>query len=102
MMVLNRESGEIIHSEFLHFPDHLNKGDVLVSNNSKVIPARVWGRKLDVEIEFLFLAEIQKGVWEVLCRPAKKVQKNDTILFSENLVGTVVGIGTEGKRSIVF
>jgi len=102
MMVLNRETGDIIHSQFLHFPDHLNKRDVLVLNNSKVIPARVWGRKLDVEIEFLFLAEIQKGVWEVLCRPAKKVQKNDTILFSENLVGKVVEIGTEGKRSILF
>ena len=99
MMVLNRETGDIIHSQFQHFPDHLNMGDVLVLNNSKVIPARVWGKKEEADIEFLFLSEIQKSVWEVLCRPAKKVQLNDTILFSENFVGKVVEIGTEGKRS---
>lgn len=102
MMVLNRETFEIIHSQFWHFPDHLKKGDVLVLNNSKVIPARVWGRKGEVDSEFLFLTQIKKGEWEVLCRPAKKIQLNDTILFSENLVGKVTEIGTEGKRSIVF
>ncbi|MFC2163925.1 tRNA preQ1(34) S-adenosylmethionine ribosyltransferase-isomerase QueA [Acidobacteriota bacterium] len=102
MMVLNRKTGDIIHSQFQHFPDHLHKGDVLVLNNSKVIPARVWGKKEDADIEFLFLSETQKGVWEVLCRPAKKVQVNDAIIFSKNLAGKVVGTGTEGKRSIVF
>jgi S-adenosylmethionine:tRNA ribosyltransferase-isomerase len=102
MMVLNRKTGDIIHSQFRNFPDHLSKGDVLVMNNSKVIPARVWGKKNNVDIEFLFLLEIEKGVWEVLCRPARKVQVNDTILFSESLVGKVVEIGEEGKRSISF
>jgi len=102
MMVLNRKAGEIIHSQFRYFPDHLHKGDVLVLNNSKVIPARVWGRKGRADIEFLFLSEIQKGKWEVLCRPARKVQLNDTILFSANLVGKVADKGAEGKRTLVF
>lgn len=102
MMVLIRKTGEIIHSQFQDFPDHLSKGDVIVLNNSKVIPARVWGKKEDVDIEFLFLSEIQNRVWEVLCRPAKKVHMNDRIQFSENLIGKVVEIGEEGKRSISF
>ncbi|MEE9501042.1 MAG: S-adenosylmethionine:tRNA ribosyltransferase-isomerase, partial [Candidatus Aminicenantaceae bacterium] len=45
MMVLDHDNGKIIHSHFQHFPDYLKKGDVLVLNNSKVIPARVWGTK---------------------------------------------------------
>jgi S-adenosylmethionine:tRNA ribosyltransferase-isomerase len=102
MMVLNRESGEIIHSHFQYFPDFLNKGNVLVINNSKVIPARIWGKRNDTDVEFLFLTESRRSVWEVLCRPAKKVQLNDIISFSNNLIGKVVEIGTEGKRSIEF
>jgi S-adenosylmethionine:tRNA ribosyltransferase-isomerase len=102
MMVLNRETRDITHSQFLNFPDYLDKDDVLVLNNSKVIPARVWGKKGKADIEFLFLSEIGKNTWEVLCRPAKKIQLNDTILFSQKLVGKVVSIGKEGKRSIAF
>ncbi|MGD9347214.1 MAG: S-adenosylmethionine:tRNA ribosyltransferase-isomerase, partial [Candidatus Aminicenantes bacterium] len=55
MMVLDRDKGKISHLTFHHFPDYLKKGDVLVLNDSKVIPARVWGKNKDSEIEFLFL-----------------------------------------------
>jgi len=102
MMVLNRKTGDIIHSQFRHFPDHLNRKNVLVLNNSKVIPARVWGKKGKIDIEFLFLSEIRQNVWEVLCRPAKKVRLHDTIYFSQNLTATVEATGAEGKRFIAF
>ncbi|MBN1222344.1 MAG: tRNA preQ1(34) S-adenosylmethionine ribosyltransferase-isomerase QueA [Candidatus Aminicenantes bacterium] len=102
MMVLHRKSQTISHHQFLNFPEYLNNGDVLVLNSSKVIPARIWGRKKESEIEFLFLAEIQKGVWEVLCRPAKKLDLDDTIRFSDKMEGKVAGLGPEGIRIIRF
>ena len=102
MMVLDRKKGAIIHSHFPHFQDYLNKGDVLVLNNSKVIPARAWGRKKDADIEFLFLEEINKGVWEVLCRPAKKVKTGDFIRLSHRFQGEVIREETEGRRHIRF
>ncbi len=102
MMVLNRKTGEIIHSGFKEFPSYLNKGDVLVLNNTKVIPARIWGKKEGKEIEFLFMKEFQEGLWEVLCRPAKKVKLGDVISFSPGFEGKIVKVELEGKRVIRF
>jgi S-adenosylmethionine:tRNA ribosyltransferase-isomerase len=102
MMVLDRKQGEIIHSRFKEFPNYLNQGDVLVLNIAKVIPARVWGKNKDREIEFLFLKEREKGVWEVLCRPASKVRRHDIISFSPGFEARVKGIEPEGKRLIQF
>jgi S-adenosylmethionine:tRNA ribosyltransferase-isomerase len=102
MMVLDRANGKIIHSNFKYFPDYLKAGDVLVLNNSKVIPARVWGQRKDSEIEFLFIQELQKGTWEVLCRPAKKVKSGALIHFSPTLLGEVIKKGSEGRRHIRF
>ena len=102
MMILHRRTGEIIHSRFEEFPDYLNKGDVLVLNNTKVIPARAWGNKEGKEIEFLFLKESPEGLWEVLCRPAKKVKLGDVISFSPGFEGKIVKVEPEGKRVIRF
>lgn len=102
MMVLDRRTGYISHRHFHDFPCCLHKGDVLVINSSKVIPARVWGRNKESEIEFLFLNEIKQGLWKVLCRPARKVRANDNIRFSERLEGRVTGRLTEGMRTIQF
>jgi S-adenosylmethionine:tRNA ribosyltransferase-isomerase len=102
MMILDRDKSGISHSQFQHFSDYLKKGDVLVLNSSKVFPARVWGKKKDAEIEFLFLKEIQKDVWEVLCRPAKKVKTGDTIHFTSQFQGDVIEEGSEGRRHIRF
>lgn len=102
MMVLDRDKGKIFHSHFQHFPEFLKNGDVLVLNNSKVIPARVWGQRKDAEIEFLFLKETQKGTWEVLCRPAKKVKPGDIIQFSASLQGEVIKEEREGHKHIRF
>lgn len=102
MMVVDRESGNIGHSSFLEFPSFLANGDILVVNDTKVIPARVWGKKGEAAVEFLFLREIKKGMWEVLCRPAKRVREGDVFSFSSLLEGKVFGIGGEGKRILHF
>lgn len=102
MMVVRRERGEIIHSRFQDFPDFLHKGDVLVLNSTKVIPAKAWGKKEGRDIEFLFLKEKEASTWEVLCRPAKKVRTGDRIVFAAGLEGHVVGEDAEGKRVLRF
>lgn len=102
MMILHRQTGEIIHSRFEEFPNYLKKGDVLVLNNTKVIPARAWGKKEGKEIEFLFLKESKEGLWEVLCRPAKKARLGDVISFSPGFEGKIVKVEPEGKRVIRF
>jgi S-adenosylmethionine:tRNA ribosyltransferase-isomerase len=102
MMVLYRHTGEIIHSLFSDFPSYLNKGDVLVINQTRVIPARVWGKKGEKEIDFLLLEEIGRGTWKALCRPSRKVKVNNIILFSPNLEGKVISAEESGKRVIQF
>jgi S-adenosylmethionine:tRNA ribosyltransferase-isomerase len=102
MMILHRQTGEIIHSRFEEFPDYLNKGDVLILNNTKVIPARAWGKIKGKEIEFLLLKETKEGLWEVLCRPAKKARLGDVISFSRGFEGNIVKVEPEGKRVIRF
>lgn len=102
MMILYRKTGEIIHSFFRELPTYLSDQDTLVLNNTSVIPARTWGEKGSATIEFLFLREIEKKTWEVLCRPAKKIRIDDEIIFSPDLNGQVIGVGTEGRRTLLF
>ena len=102
MMVVRRREGEIIHARFKDLPDYLDPGDVLVLNNTKVIPAKAWGKKDGKEVEFLFLKERQRGIWEALCRPAKRVRLGDTIEFSPRFRARVVGMESRGKRVLDF
>lgn len=102
LMILNRATGEIIHSLFREFPSSLSKLDTLVLNNTRVIPARAFGKKGGATIEFLFLREREKKTWDVLCRPAKKVRMGDDIIFSPKLRGQVIEEGPEGRRTLRF
>jgi len=102
MMVVLRKEERIIHSQFSEFPSHLQEGDVLVLNNTKVIPAKVWGNKDGTEVEFLFIKEREKHVWEVLCRPAKKIKAGDRITFAPDFEATVIEGGEEGRRLLKF
>jgi len=103
MMICRRDTGEILHSRFTEIARHLDAGDVLVLNTSRVLPARAWGKKPDgTEIEFLFLNKEGDSTWQVLCRPAKKAKPGDTIIFGKCFQGRVVRSGKEGKRWIRF
>ena len=102
MMVVERKKGRITHARFTEFPGCLRPGDVLVLNDTKVIPAKAWGRAGDKEAEFLFVKERAAGRWEVLCRPAKRVRTGDRIVFGPGFEGTVAGEGSEGLRVLRF
>jgi S-adenosylmethionine:tRNA ribosyltransferase-isomerase len=102
MMVVLRKEGRIINSNFSDLPGYLQKGDVFILNNTKVIPAKVWGMKDEKEVEFLFLKQREKGVWEVLCRPAKKINVGDRIAFAPGFEAKVIEAGEEGRRVLRF
>ena len=102
MMVVMRKEGKILHARFKDFPDHLRKGDVLVLNNTKVIPAKFWGKKDGKDVEFLLIKEKEKGVWDVLCRPAKRVKTGVRIEFGPGFRAEVIDAGDEGRRTLKF
>ena len=103
MMICDRNSGKIGHARFFDIHEYLKPDDVLVLNSSKVIPAKIWGKRRDGKsIQFLFLKKTGENIWEVLCRPAKHVDQGDEISFAMGVIGRVIGIGQEGKRVIRF
>jgi S-adenosylmethionine:tRNA ribosyltransferase-isomerase len=102
MMVVERATGRIRHGRFGEFAGFFATGDVLVLNDTKVIPARVWGERGGAKIEFLFLKELGPGLWEVLCRPARKLEKGDRVYFAPGFEAFVEQVGEEGKRVLRF
>mgnify|MGYP004501808109 FL=1 len=98
LMVLNKNTGATKHSKFRNIIDELNKGDVLVLNDTKVIPARLIGRKTDTNavIELLLLKDLGANTWECLSRPAKRLKVGTIIEFSEELSAKVITKLDEG------
>lgn len=88
MMVVERKTGRISHRAFRDFPGLLSGGELLVLNDAKVIPAKAWGKRGQATIEFLFLKEIEPGLWDVLCKPARRVRPGDEVVFAADLKGT--------------
>lgn len=105
MMILNKETGEIKHEVFENIINYLNEGDTLVLNNTKVIPARLFGHRKDKEesIEILLLKQIEDDKWQTLVKPGKKARIGEEIIFDENLLrAEVVDILEDGQRVIKF
>ncbi len=104
LMVLDRENNTIEHKHFYDIIDYLNPGDVLVVNNSRVIPARLYGSREGKEesIEVLLLKNIKDNKWECLVRPGRKMKISTKIVFSDKLSGLVVDITEEGHRILEF
>jgi S-adenosylmethionine:tRNA ribosyltransferase-isomerase len=102
MMVVRRSEGIFRHASFRDFPDYVSAGDLLVLNDAKVIPAKVWGRRGNASIEFLLYKAREPGTWEVLCRPARKIRTGDRIVFSDGLAAIVSESGDEGRRVLKF
>ncbi|MBP3927224.1 MAG: tRNA preQ1(34) S-adenosylmethionine ribosyltransferase-isomerase QueA [Clostridium sp.] len=105
LLVLNKESGEMEHKVFRDILSYLKKGDCLVINDTKVIPARLIGRKegTDAHIEILLLKRRENDIWETLVKPGKKAKVGTVIQFGDGLLtGTVVDIVEEGNRLIQF
>ena len=105
LMVLDKESGEIQHKVFKDIIEYLNPGDCLVLNNTRVIPARLIGEKVDTggKIEFLLLKRTEKDVWQALVKPGKRAKIGTKFSFGNGkLIGEVVGLAEEGSRLVKF
>ncbi|MBQ9743700.1 MAG: tRNA preQ1(34) S-adenosylmethionine ribosyltransferase-isomerase QueA [Clostridia bacterium] len=110
LMVL--EGDTICHKHFYDIIDYLKEGDTLVINDSKVIPARIYGEKIRPQgeefvheaskIETLLLKQIESDRWEVLLRPAKKVKIGGSIRYGDILTATVEGVVEDGNRILSF
>lgn len=105
MMVLDRKNGDIEHKIFSDIIDYLEKGDTLVLNDTKVIPARLFGEKEETlaHVEVLLLKNLEKDNWECLVKPAKRVKIGTVISFGSGLLkAKCIGIGEEGIRVFMF
>ena len=106
LMVLDRESGSITHKHFYDIIDYLEPDDVLVINDSKVIPARIYGHvegREDAALELLLLRQRDIDTWETLVRPGKRAKIGMRSVFGDGiLTGEVVDIVEEGNRLIKF
>jgi S-adenosylmethionine:tRNA ribosyltransferase-isomerase len=102
LMVVDRKAGTIRHGRFREFSGLMSPGDVLVLNDTRVLPARLWGASGEAKIEFLFVRETGPGLWEVLCRPAKRVREGGAIQFPRDVAARVAGLSEEGRRVLDF
>ena len=105
LMVLDKNTGKIQHHIFKEIVHYLNPGDCLVVNDTKVIPARLYGAKVgtDAKIEVLLLKRKENNIWETLVKPGKKAKIGTRISFGDGLLmGEVVDIVEEGNRLIQF
>ena len=104
LLVLDRVSGKTSHEMFSDILDHFDAGDCLVINETRVLPARLHGRRKQTggAVEVLLLKELEAGRWECLVKPGRKARPGDVLEFGDILQGTVLKIGDEGTREIVF
>lgn len=105
LMVLDRKTGNIEHKIFEDILDYLNPGDCLVVNNTKVIPARLYGTRVDTgaAIELLLLKRLSDDTWETLVKPGKKARTGAVIDFGNGkLRGEIIEVQEDGNRKIRF
>ena len=105
LMVLDKKTGEVSHHVFKEIVKYLRPGDCLVINNTKVIPARLFGVKEGTmaKIEILLLKRRQNDVWETLVKPGKKAKPGTKIIFGDGLLtGEVIDVVDDGNRLIQF
>ena len=104
LMVLNRETGEVTHKHFYDILDYLNPGDCLVMNDSRVMPARLLGRRpTGGAVEVLLLRDLGDKCWECLCKPGRKMQIGNEVFFGNGeLTATVKSVQEDGNRVVEF
>lgn len=103
LLVFNKQSGEIEHKHFYDIVDYLHKGDVLVVNNTRVLPARLYGYKdTGAKIEVLLQKRLNLTEWEVIAKPFKRLKEGTIVTFSENLSCEILEKGEYGGCKIKF
>ena len=106
LMVVHRNSGEVEHKHFYDIVDYLREGDCLVLNNSKVLPARLYGKKegTGANVEFLLIKRIEGDTWETMVRPGKRLKPGDAVSFSDDKLfrAVIEDYGEDGTRIVRF
>lgn len=105
LLVLDKSTGKIVHTHFYNIIEYLNPGDCLVLNNSKVLPARIYGKKQSASstVEFLLLSQVKTSVWKTLSKPGKKAKIGCEFSFGDGILkATVEDITETGERIIRF
>lgn len=104
LMVLNKKQQTIEHKTFKNIIDYLEPGDVLVRNNTKVLPARLYGKKeTGANVEFLLLNNIENDLWECIVRPGNKLHVGTKVIFGEGLLkADILEIMPGGTRKVKF
>ena len=105
MMVLNKQSDEIVHKHFYDITDYLREGDCLILNNTRVLPARIYGTKKETGaiVEFLLLNQIENDLWETLAGPGKRAKENTEFIFGEGIMeAKVEEVLPNGNRIVRF
>ncbi len=104
LMVLDRATGSIEHRHFYDILEYLHKSDVMVFNDSRVIPARLKGKRTGSggSVEILLLRRQQPGVWEALVKPARRLQSGALIEIESGIRAEITGVGDKGLRTVRF
>ena len=104
LMVLDKRNQSIEHKVFKDIIDYLNPGDCLVINNTKVIPARLYGKKdTGANVEFLLLKRIENDIWEAMVRPGQKLKSGSKVVFGDGLLkATILEVLENGNRKVEF
>lgn len=103
LMVINRKNHTLEHKHFYDIVDYLDEGDCLIVNDSRVLPARIYGkRSTGANVEFLLLSQTKDKVWECLTKPGKKAQKGDEFTFGDVMRCKVIDVLDSGNRIVEF
>ena len=104
LLTVDRSTGAVSHHHFYELGQFLRKGDLLVMNDSRVLPARLYGVRTDTgsPIEFLLLKPTGEKVWEIICKPAKKAKPGVRFRFGDKLTAEVLGSTEDGGRLVRF
>lgn len=105
LMVIDKNTGEVEHKIFKDLIDYLRPGDCLILNDTRVIPARIYGVKKETGavVEFLLLNQSENNVWECLCKPGKRAKIGTEFVFGDGIVECeVVDITEDGNRKVQF
>lgn len=108
LMILDKQNGKIVHKNFHDIIDYLNSGDCMVINDSKVLPARIFGKNSETGyiVEFLLLKQLGSGTWETLVKPGKKAKSGFKFIFGDknavHLKAEIIEVLPDGNRILKF
>ncbi len=103
LLYLNKDTGKITHSMFSKLPELLKKDDILVINKTKVIPARLLGKKsTGINVEIFLLNQLEEDIWECLVKPGRRLKPSSKVIFSDTFSAEIIDYAPDGARKVKF